>query len=346
VHDRGTVRDPDAAGLQNGDVGHTDHLPRFTVVLPVRDRAASIGRAVTAVLAQTFADFELIVVDLGSADRTVAAVRAVADHRVRIIEMDDAPPVGPAPAVLPSPSDVHTAALDMVRSDWCVLVDPDVEVGSAWLARLGRLIDRTGAKFVSCGGIQLDDRGGGTEVRPAAEGGGRPACLRPGAFATTTDRLRAAVGLIGPDLALRNHPAGSAHRVVDPAGPATHFGRAALDFALLEGATVAHSPELLVTWHEPMSSDSSLAEQPDCEDELHLRLAYQGLDALARTPIPDGELLARYAAFGGVAAARLNQRRDARRLFRIACRAEPEVRAHWGRLVAAHLGPIGQRAFS
>jgi len=338
-------------------VGHTDHLPRFTVVLPVRDRAATIGRAVTAVLAQTFADLELIVVDLGSADRTVAAVRTVSDHRVRVIELGEAPyePAEGAPDTVASeqsahaasrPSAAHAGAMGAARGEWCALLDPDVEVGSGWLARLGRLAVGTDAGFVSCGGLQHDGRGGSTEVRPVADGGGRPACLRPGAFATTTDRMRAAVELIGPELAIRTHPAGSAHRVVDPVDPATHFGRAALDLTLLEGATVAHSPELLVSWHESSWPEQACDDHPSTDDELHLRLAYQGLDALARTPIPDGELLARYATFGGIAAARLNQGSDARRLFRIACRAEPEVRGHWGRLVAAHLGPIGQRAFA
>ena len=59
--------------------------------------------------------------------------------------------------------------------------------------------------------------------------------------------------------------------------------------------------------------------------------------------IPDERLLARYATAGAMAAVRLQQGRDARRLFRVACRARPEVRDHWTRLLAAHLGPLGQR---
>ena len=69
--------------------------PRFSVVIPVRDRADVVGRAVASVLAQTFADVEVVVVDDGSTDDSVAAARAVSDGRVRIVAQDAA---GPAAA--------------------------------------------------------------------------------------------------------------------------------------------------------------------------------------------------------------------------------------------------------
>ncbi|MTA64816.1 MAG: glycosyltransferase, partial [Actinobacteria bacterium] len=40
--------------------------PRFSVVIPVQNRADVVGRAIASVVAQTFADFELLVVDDGS----------------------------------------------------------------------------------------------------------------------------------------------------------------------------------------------------------------------------------------------------------------------------------------
>ena len=316
--------------------------PRFSVVLPVRDRADVVGRAVASVLAQTFADLELVVVDLGSTDRTLDAVRAVADDRVTILE-----PGSPAAA----PGDdggaaddrsPYVAALAGARGRWATVVSADVEVDAAWLARIGRLTDATGAGFVSCGGRQHDRRGTVTEFRPIGEGSGPTACLRAGAFATSTEWLRAAAELIGPELApspAHRERADDVERTAagDLAG---HFGRVALDLAVLDGDVVVHSPELLLSWHEP---DGPPGDDARSDDELQLHLAFQGIDALARTPIPDGELLARYATFGGMAAARLQQGRDARRLFRIACRARPEVRDHWTRLLAAHLGPFGQR---
>ena len=59
--------------------------PRVSVVMPVYNVAAYVAEAVGSVLAQTFADFELIVVDDGSSDASMAIVRGFADPRLRII---------------------------------------------------------------------------------------------------------------------------------------------------------------------------------------------------------------------------------------------------------------------
>lgn len=59
-----------------------DH-PKVTVVIPTYNREGFIGAAIGSVLAQTFADFELIVVDDGSTDGTAAVVAAIRDPRIR-----------------------------------------------------------------------------------------------------------------------------------------------------------------------------------------------------------------------------------------------------------------------
>ncbi|MFL6752248.1 MAG: glycosyltransferase family 2 protein [Sphingomicrobium sp.] len=59
--------------------------PRVSVVIPVHNRERMIGDAVRSVLAQTMTDFELIVVDDGSTDRTAQVVEAFGDPRVHLI---------------------------------------------------------------------------------------------------------------------------------------------------------------------------------------------------------------------------------------------------------------------
>jgi glycosyltransferase involved in cell wall biosynthesis len=54
-----------------------------TIVVPTRDRARVIRRTVDSIAAQSFRDWELIVVDDGSSDNTAAIVRAHGDPRVR-----------------------------------------------------------------------------------------------------------------------------------------------------------------------------------------------------------------------------------------------------------------------
>jgi len=62
-----------------------DHQPKVSVVITAYNRERYIGQAIESVLVQTFTDFELIVVDDGSRDNTVAIARSyAADPRVRV----------------------------------------------------------------------------------------------------------------------------------------------------------------------------------------------------------------------------------------------------------------------
>ena len=59
-----------------------------SVVVPTRNRAALLPIAVRSVLAQTYSDFELIVVDDASEDETPQVLRSLSDPRVRRVRRD------------------------------------------------------------------------------------------------------------------------------------------------------------------------------------------------------------------------------------------------------------------
>jgi glycosyltransferase involved in cell wall biosynthesis len=59
--------------------------PKVSIVIPTYNRAPLLGRAIGSVLAQSYTDFELIVVDDASTDNTVAVVKGLNDSRIRYL---------------------------------------------------------------------------------------------------------------------------------------------------------------------------------------------------------------------------------------------------------------------
>jgi glycosyltransferase involved in cell wall biosynthesis len=128
--------------------------PPVSVIIPAYDRAASIRQAIESVLRQTWTDFELIVVDDGSSDGTLAAAAEVRDPRLRLVE---------------SPRNAGAAAArnrgaGEARGTWLAFQDSDDE----WLPeklgkQMARLAEPAGYVAAYCGLLTL----GGLD--PAAE---------------------------------------------------------------------------------------------------------------------------------------------------------------------------------
>ena len=61
--------------------------PLLSVLLPVFNAQETVGRAMQSILAQTFHDFELLVVNDGSEDGSLEAVKKFCDPRIEIIDL-------------------------------------------------------------------------------------------------------------------------------------------------------------------------------------------------------------------------------------------------------------------
>lgn len=57
----------------------------FSVVIPLYNKEISLGNAIKSVLAQTYFDFELLIVNDGSTDSSVSKVESYKDPRIRLI---------------------------------------------------------------------------------------------------------------------------------------------------------------------------------------------------------------------------------------------------------------------
>lgn len=64
-----------------------DTGPLVTVIIPSYNREKTIARAIESVLRQSYKNIELLVVDDGSTDGTVAIVLAYSDSRIRLIRL-------------------------------------------------------------------------------------------------------------------------------------------------------------------------------------------------------------------------------------------------------------------
>jgi glycosyltransferase involved in cell wall biosynthesis len=104
--------------------------PFFSVVVTTYNREAIVRRCVDSCLAQTFEDFEVVVVDDASSDGTVAALEACEDPRVRVVVHERNRGINPAR---------HTGS-EAAQGEWTVVLDSDWELLPNALERLREAI--------------------------------------------------------------------------------------------------------------------------------------------------------------------------------------------------------------
>lgn len=104
--------------------------PRVSVIIPARNREKYLPTAIDSVLAQTLADFELIVVDDGSADKTPEIIQQYEsqDHRVRWVRNETSLGIPGA----------RNRGISEARGEYCASLDSD---DYAYPQRLARQVD-------------------------------------------------------------------------------------------------------------------------------------------------------------------------------------------------------------
>ncbi len=102
-------------------------MPTVSVIIPVYKAEAWLSRCVSSILAQSFADFELILVDDGSPDSCPGICDAYAetDSRVTVIHQKNS-----------GASAARNAGLDSAGGQYILFCDSDDAVSPQWMAHL------------------------------------------------------------------------------------------------------------------------------------------------------------------------------------------------------------------
>ena len=103
--------------------------PFFSVLVPAYNRAHELERCVGSCSAQTYPDFEIVVVDDGSDDDTRGVLTRLREPRLKIVHHDRNRGISPARAT----------AVAHSRGEWLVTLDSDWELVPHALARLREL---------------------------------------------------------------------------------------------------------------------------------------------------------------------------------------------------------------
>jgi glycosyltransferase involved in cell wall biosynthesis len=287
----------------------------FSVVLCTYNRADRVAGAVRPVLDQSWKDFELIVVDDGSTDRTAEVLAGIDDPRLRVVHR----PNGGLSAA-------RNTGITQAAGRLVAFLDDDDLVSPGWLAGLA---SRVGAStgFVSCTcRLVSPDRASVEEVRafpdtlfPDVEG-----VFMAGTFAIDRSVL-AAIGGYAEEIRVSHQ---------------TELLLRAMPELKRRGLTASLIAEPLIEIERREPGDRPLSQPADLLHGVEYLVDHHG-EALARCR----QALAHYYAIAGASAAQLGNRPLSRRYMLRAARAWPWNPKHLARAAVSLVPPLARRTW-
>ena len=124
--------------------------PLLSIIVPVYKVENYLQKCIDSILAQTFTDFELILVDDGSPDNCPALCDAAAakDARIRVLHQKNG-----------GLSAARNAGLDVARGEWIGFVDSDDYIAPEMYEILYKAVQSTGADLALCDYVKVDETG-------------------------------------------------------------------------------------------------------------------------------------------------------------------------------------------
>jgi glycosyltransferase involved in cell wall biosynthesis len=160
--------------------------PKVSVCIPVYNRALYVGTAIESVLAQSFPDFELLLIDDGSTDDSVPVMQRYTDPRIRL----------ECNGVNRGISHTRNRALELARAPCIAWLDSDDRMTPRRLALQLRFLDRHQDVGLLGGWLRRFDDSGrflGIQAKPLVHEQLRATLLFRTSHANTTVMARTAV---------------------------------------------------------------------------------------------------------------------------------------------------------
>ncbi len=118
-------------------------MPTVSILVPVYKAEKTLDACVESILAQSYAGFELLLIDDASPDHCPEMCDAWAEKDPRIRALHPA-------KTGPGPSGARNAGLDAAKGQWLTMVDSDDTVAPDLLEKLLAGAERSGAELVLC----------------------------------------------------------------------------------------------------------------------------------------------------------------------------------------------------
>lgn len=124
-------------------------MPKVSVVMAVYNGDAYLGDAIQSILSQSFTDFEFVIIDDGSTDKSADIIRSYDDSRIRLFQQENRG----LPASL-------NRGIDLSRAEYIARMDADDISESVRLDRQIRYMDNnTNCVALGTWGLMIDQDG-------------------------------------------------------------------------------------------------------------------------------------------------------------------------------------------
>lgn len=146
-----------------------DHIPLLSIGMPIYNAGKYLRIAVLSIIDQTFADWELLIIDDGSTDNAILSISDLLESRIKVLR--DGENRGLAVRL--------NECIDMAKGQYFARMDQDdVSYPNRFIRQITSLQEDLSLDLVSVRSITIDEENNGLSLFPASFGHAR-ICARP-----------------------------------------------------------------------------------------------------------------------------------------------------------------------